>query len=53
MVEEGLYGGGGELVVSGGSLMGEEGWKKEELEEDYFGGIGRGVGGFMKDLEME
>lgn len=53
LVDEGLYAARPDLLLTGGTLMGHEASKNQQLEDHYFGAIPTRVAAFMKDLEIQ
>lgn len=53
LVDEALYSGRPDLMLTGRTLMGHESAKNQQLEDHYFGAIPSRVEAFMLDLEIE
>lgn len=53
LVDEALYAGRPDLVLTGRTLMGHDSAKNQQLEDHYFGSIPTRVISFMSDLERE
>ncbi len=53
LVDEALYAGRPDLVMTGRTLMGHESAKNQQMEDHYFGAIPQRVQAFMCDLEYE
>ena len=53
LVDESLYAGRPDLVLTGRTLMGHESAKNQQLEDHYFGSIPSRVRAFMKELGNE
>ncbi|MGE4568485.1 MAG: glutamine synthetase III [Bacteroidales bacterium] len=53
LVDESLYAGRPDLVMTGRTLMGHESAKNQQMEDHYFGAIPQRVQAFMCDLEYE
>ncbi len=53
LVDESLWAGRPDLMLTGRTLMGHESAKNQQLEDHYFGAIPSRVMEFMKDLEYE
>lgn len=52
LVDESLYLGRPDLLLTGRTLMGHEASKNQQLEDHYLGSIPERVSAFMKDLEI-
>ena len=53
LVDESLYNGRPDLMLTGRTLMGHESAKNQQLEDHYFGSIPQRVEAFMLDLEIQ
>ncbi len=53
LLDENLWAGRPDLMITGRTLLGHESAKNQQLEDHYFGAIPTRVIAFMKDLEFE
>ena len=53
LVDESLWAGRPDLMLTGRTLMGHESARNQQLEDHYFGSIPTRVSAFMRDLEYE
>ena len=53
LVDEDLYAARPDLILTGGTLMGHESAKNQQMDDHYFGTIPERVQAFMKDLEIQ
>ena len=53
LVDEGLYAGRPDLLLTGRTLMGHDSAKNQQMDDHYFGAIPERVAAFMRELEIE
>ncbi len=53
LVDEGLYYGRPDLMLTGRTLMGHDSAKNQQMDDHYFGAIPERVQAFMKELEIK